>query len=165
MHPYVMLYTYVYFIDKDNFLIYFIHIELISFCKTSGILCLKFNLFDHFRNTLPHLFVISHVDISLLSLIHFSQWSPVYCHLFIFVYLIDGQILDWRVFKFIIVIPSCILFWEFMSLSVPQIFGFILELFHWSFIEKGEELSKMRHAGLIIIRHSHFGFLFKMMFL
>lgn len=117
------LYTYVYFIDKDNFLIhvYFIYIELISFCKPSGILCLKFNLFDHFMNTLPHLFVISHVDIPILSLIQYSQWSPAYCHLFIFVYLIDGQILDWRVFEFIIVIPSCILFWEFISLSVPQI--------------------------------------------
>lgn len=114
------IHTYILLI-KTTFLYISFILNKFTFCKPSGILCLKFNLFDHFRNTLPHLFVISHVDISLLSLIHFSQWSPVYCHLFIFVYLIDGQILDWRVFEFIMVIPSCILFWEFMSLSVPQI--------------------------------------------
>lgn len=59
------VYTYVHCIDKDNFVTYCIHIELIFFCKLSGILCLKFNLFDSCRNTLPHLFVISHFDISL----------------------------------------------------------------------------------------------------
>lgn len=56
---------------------------------------------------------------SLLSPI--SQSDPLFIAI-LFIknnYLIDGQILEWCVFDLIIVVPSRILFWEFMSLSVP----------------------------------------------
>lgn len=38
-------------------------------------------------------------------------------------------------------------------------FGSILKVFDWFFTQKGEELSKLRYAGFIIIWRFHFGFL------
>lgn len=82
-----------------------------------------------------------------------------------FVLLIDGHIFDWCVLEFIMVIPLCIH-------SVLRSYGFerssnvgsILKLIECSYIEKGEKLSKMRHWGVIIILHSPYEFLLKMVF-
>lgn len=105
---YCYIHTYILLIKTTSLYTSLIWNEFF-FCKPSGIWCLRFDLFD--RCTL----LLTSPSFPL------SQRDPLFIAICLFSFLWFMVRSYTGVSLILLTIPSCIQFWEFMSLSIPQI--------------------------------------------